>query len=241
MSRRRDPVDPLPAWCAGAGDDSERGVRTHTVIPGRSEAEWKGILGRRGAGRLSGSLPGLRSAGNDKGLAPGAGANEHGWAERYAVSILASRRNGTLYIGVTSGLERRIAQHKARAVPGFTERCGVTILVYVERYASIYDAIAREKQHKAWNRAWKLIEAGGGGAVRPDEDRRRDAERGALARHGHAHAADRPAHLSLLGDGAGERSGVERAYPRGILRRHHELQEHARAQHRNTATMSSSP
>ena len=82
--------------------------------------------------------------------------------ERYAVYILASRRNGTLYIGVTSALPQRIAQHKARAVRGFTQQYGVTILVYVERYANVYDAIAREKQLKGWNRAWKirLIEAG---------------------------------------------------------------------------------
>ena len=82
--------------------------------------------------------------------------------ERFAVYILASRRNGTLYIGVTRDLARRVDQRKARAVPGFTERYGVTRLVYVERYATAADAIAREKQLKGWNRAWKLklIEAG---------------------------------------------------------------------------------
>ena len=74
----------------------------------------------------------------------------------YAVYILASGRNGTLYIGVTSNLLRRIMQHKALAVPGFTQRYGVTRLVYVERHAQIYDAIAREKQLKGWNRAWKI-------------------------------------------------------------------------------------
>ena len=76
--------------------------------------------------------------------------------ERYAVYILASKRNGTLYIGVTSDLVQRIMQHKALAVPGFTQRYGVTKLVYVERFAQIHDAIAREKQLKGWNRAWKI-------------------------------------------------------------------------------------
>ena len=82
--------------------------------------------------------------------------------ERYVVYILASRRNGTLYIGVTGNLPLRIAQHKAMAAPGFTRRYGVTILVHVERFADVREAIAREKQLKGWNRAWKLklIEAG---------------------------------------------------------------------------------
>ncbi len=82
--------------------------------------------------------------------------------EPYAVYILASGRNGTLYIGVTNDLARRVAQHKACAVPGFTRQYRVTLLVYAERFADVRDAIAREKQLKGWNRAWKLklIEAG---------------------------------------------------------------------------------
>jgi putative endonuclease len=76
--------------------------------------------------------------------------------ERYAVYILASRRNGTLYIGVTSNLLQRMEQHKALAVPGFTRRYRVTTLVYVERYSDVTEAIAREKQMKGWNRAWKI-------------------------------------------------------------------------------------
>ena len=76
--------------------------------------------------------------------------------ERYAVYILASRRNGTLYIGVTSDLVRRMEQHKALAVPGFTRKYKVTLLVYVERYGDVNEAIAREKQLKGWNRVWKL-------------------------------------------------------------------------------------
>jgi putative endonuclease len=82
--------------------------------------------------------------------------------ERYAVYMLASRKNGTLYIGVTGNLPLRIEQHKAGAVPGFTQRYGVDRLVWFERHADIHEAIAREKQLKGWNRAWKikLIEAG---------------------------------------------------------------------------------
>ena len=76
--------------------------------------------------------------------------------ERYAVYILASRRNGTLYIGVTNDLRRRVEQHKALGVPGFTRKYRVTTLVYVERHGDIHEAIAREKQLKGWNRAWKL-------------------------------------------------------------------------------------
>jgi putative endonuclease len=76
--------------------------------------------------------------------------------ERYAVYILASRKNGTLYIGITSNLLQRVEQHKAAAVPGFTRRYGVTRLVHVERYAEVHEAIAREKQLKGWNRAWKI-------------------------------------------------------------------------------------
>jgi len=76
--------------------------------------------------------------------------------ERYAVYILASRKNGTLYIGVTSNLPLRVEQHKALVVPGFTGRYRITRLVYVERYSDVYEAIAREKQLKGWNRAWKI-------------------------------------------------------------------------------------
>ena len=76
--------------------------------------------------------------------------------ERYAVYILASRKNGTLYIGVTSNLPLRVEQHKALVVPGFTGRYRITRLVDVERYSDVYEAIAREKQLKGWNRAWKI-------------------------------------------------------------------------------------
>ena len=82
-------------------------------------------------------------------------------SKTYFVYILASRRNGTLYIGVTSDLPRRMEQHKTLAVAGFTRTYGVTRLVYWETFGDVNEAIAREKQLKGWNRAWKikLIEA----------------------------------------------------------------------------------
>jgi len=72
------------------------------------------------------------------------------------VYILASKRNGTLYIGVTNNLGRRIGEHRLGAVPGFTRTYGVHRLVWYERYNDIRDAIAREKSMKKWRRAWKL-------------------------------------------------------------------------------------
>lgn len=72
------------------------------------------------------------------------------------VYILASRPNGTLYIGVTSDLAKRMAQHRSGAMPGFTKRHGVTRLVYFEAHSSMEEAIRRERQMKEWHRAWKL-------------------------------------------------------------------------------------
>lgn len=72
------------------------------------------------------------------------------------VYILASGRNGTLYIGVTRDLVRRIHEHRTDAVPGFTNRYGVHRLVHVQEYDWLADAIAREKRLKKWERAWKL-------------------------------------------------------------------------------------
>ena len=74
----------------------------------------------------------------------------------YHVYMLASRRNGTLYIGVTSDLAGRIWEHKNNVLDGFTKRYGVHILVWYEEQNDIDVAIAREKQLKGWNRAWKL-------------------------------------------------------------------------------------
>ena len=72
------------------------------------------------------------------------------------VYMLASKRNGTLYIGVTSDLLKRIWQHKEGLVEGFTKRYDVKLLVWFEMHASMPEAIAREKALKEWQRGWKL-------------------------------------------------------------------------------------
>ena len=74
----------------------------------------------------------------------------------YYVYILASRRLGTLYIGVTSDLARRVHDHRSDAVPGFTSRYGVKRLVWFEAYDNVRAAIQREKNLKHWVRAWKI-------------------------------------------------------------------------------------
>jgi putative endonuclease len=74
----------------------------------------------------------------------------------YFVYILASKRNGTLYIGLTSDLTRRVAEHKSGEIAGFTKKYSVKMLVYYEVHESIESAILREKQLKKWNRVWKL-------------------------------------------------------------------------------------
>ena len=74
----------------------------------------------------------------------------------YFVYILASNRNGTLYIGVTNSLIRRIQEHREGLVPGFTKRYAVKLLVYFETHSDINAAILREKRIKRWRRKWKL-------------------------------------------------------------------------------------
>src|SRR5258708_25384786 len=74
----------------------------------------------------------------------------------FFVYILASKRNGTLYIGVTNQLARRLSEHKAKLVPGFTRKYDVDQLVYFETFDSILEARAREHSLKRWRRAWKI-------------------------------------------------------------------------------------
>ncbi len=80
---------------------------------------------------------------------------------RYYVYIMASRRNGTLYIGVTNDVARRVFEHREGITAGFTRRYDVKLLVYYEAHDEVESAIEREKRLKKWNRAWKiaLIEA----------------------------------------------------------------------------------
>lgn len=72
------------------------------------------------------------------------------------VYILASRRKGTLYVGVTSDLVKRVWQHSEGVVKGFSQRHGVHRLVWYEQHATMVSAISREKAIKAWRRAWKI-------------------------------------------------------------------------------------
>ena len=75
---------------------------------------------------------------------------------RSCVYMLASRRNGTLYVGVTSDLIKRIWEHKNNGVEGFTEKYRVHTLVWYELHNTMESAIAREKAIKEWKRAWKI-------------------------------------------------------------------------------------
>lgn len=72
--------------------------------------------------------------------------------------MLASQRNGTLYIGVTSNLIQRYWQHKNKEVDGFTKDYDVCLLVWYEQHATMLSAISKEKAMKKWSRAWKLEE-----------------------------------------------------------------------------------
>jgi putative endonuclease len=74
----------------------------------------------------------------------------------FFVYILASKQNGTLYVGVTNNLARRMLEHKGKLVPGFTRKYGVDLLVYFEIFDSILEARAREHSMKRWRRAWKI-------------------------------------------------------------------------------------
>ena len=74
----------------------------------------------------------------------------------YYVYLMASRKNGTLYVGVTNDLVRRVHEHKSGVVAGFTERYEVHLLVWFEATPSVEAAIHREKQMKNWKRAWKV-------------------------------------------------------------------------------------
>jgi len=74
----------------------------------------------------------------------------------YYVYVLASGRNGTLYVGVTNDMVRRVYEHREGLIPGFTKRYRVHQLVHWEEFSEIAEAIAREKRVKRWLRKWKL-------------------------------------------------------------------------------------
>ena len=74
----------------------------------------------------------------------------------YYVYILASRRDGAIYVGITNDLVRRMYEHRIKAVPGFTAKYNITRLVWFEIYDDPISAITREKEFKKWKRAWKI-------------------------------------------------------------------------------------
>ncbi|MDP8297100.1 MAG: GIY-YIG nuclease family protein [Candidatus Orphnella occulta] len=76
--------------------------------------------------------------------------------KQYYVYMLASKRNGTLYIGVTNNLVRRIYEHKKGLVEGFTKKYSINRLVFYEETNDVESAIIREKQMKKWKRQWKI-------------------------------------------------------------------------------------
>ena len=82
--------------------------------------------------------------------------------KQFYVYLLASKKYGTLYTGVTSNLAQRVYQHQESLVSGFTKKYNISQLVYYEVHLDIYEAITREKRIKKWNRQWKinLIEQG---------------------------------------------------------------------------------
>jgi putative endonuclease len=79
-----------------------------------------------------------------------------GWHVMFYVYLLASRPHGTLYVGKTSDLHRRVWQHKTKAVPGFTVKYAVDRLVWFEPHETLESAFRRERQLKGWKRAWKI-------------------------------------------------------------------------------------
>ncbi len=89
------------------------------------------------------------------GLVPAIHAVQHATMRGGWVYIVTNRPNGTLYIGVTSNLSRRIYEHRESLIDGFSKRYGLKRLVYYERYEDISEAIQREKNMKHWPRAWK--------------------------------------------------------------------------------------
>jgi len=77
-------------------------------------------------------------------------------SKQYFVYIIANKKNGTLYIGVTSDLIKRISEHKSYLIEGFSKRYKLHLLVYYEEFDEVEQAIAREKRLKKWNRTWKI-------------------------------------------------------------------------------------
>ena len=124
------------------------------VIPGWSEGpDLRGAIAPRGISRF-----GVRCFVS---LRSGRFRRSKTLIMSYYVYIIASRRDGAIYIGVTNNLVRRVYEHRIKAVPGFTSKYNITQLVWFEIYDDPVSAITREKELKKWKRSWKikLIEA----------------------------------------------------------------------------------
>ncbi len=76
--------------------------------------------------------------------------------KEFFVYIITNKKNGTLYIGMTGDIERRMAEHKLKQADGFSKRYGLDKLVYYEKFEDSYPAFKRERQMKAWKRQWKI-------------------------------------------------------------------------------------
>ena len=76
--------------------------------------------------------------------------------KEYFIYIITNKKEGVLYIGITSNLKRRVSEHKNKTIKGFSSRYNLDKLVYYEVYNHIDDALAREKSMKAWKRSWKI-------------------------------------------------------------------------------------
>ncbi|HZT26699.1 MAG TPA: GIY-YIG nuclease family protein [Pseudolabrys sp.] len=134
-----------------------RGESVTSPCPGRGAARSDALQTRDRSDLNVATIP-ERAA---QQLRPAVPRTQYRTMGRYFVYILANTRRGVMYVGVTSDLGRRIEQHRAKAVPAFTRTYGLAKLVYVETYASLDDARARERALKRWRREWKfkLIEA----------------------------------------------------------------------------------
>jgi putative endonuclease len=76
--------------------------------------------------------------------------------KQYYLYILANKKNGTLYVGVTANLIKRVFEHKSNVIEGFTKKYNIHMLIYYEIYGDINEAIKREKNIKKWKRFWKI-------------------------------------------------------------------------------------
>jgi putative endonuclease len=134
-----------------------RSIADHATV---SRARCSGIAagdGRSSLSELTG-VPVLRSSVKNAASRPGHGKafGEAAMSQTFYVYILASRYRGTLYIGISNDIARRVGEHKSGAVKAFTQRYKVNRLVYFEAYGSILEARARERALKRWRREWKF-------------------------------------------------------------------------------------